>query len=353
MKREMFSVLELPNRSVAARKIFLFCFILFHPLSAQSSVDLQQGNADYPVPLPVALQALQDETPSFLFPGTVRSAAFSLQTTSTALAHNTSAGAEFAPFLIGNNVSLSKYLSGRLLRVLLRTRISIAAHTSAETGFHSAIGFRFMLHDDADLRADSLFQKKLVEWGNTDQTIHSQCEGTLPEERISCITESVSRNSAYQQQIDSLREAMKDSLWNKSVFELAFAGVYHSNKNSSITFQRFHGYLNGALPVFGSRGQIMFGISGWHGQSEHTSGTENRLSLQCRMVYGNPSERFFAELAGSAADRYIPDLGITIGAMQKVFNGVWVQTFVSQSLFGRELIGSIFKLQCSVAMPEL
>ncbi|MEO6045934.1 MAG: hypothetical protein ABIQ57_00525, partial [Candidatus Kapaibacterium sp.] len=127
-------------------------------IHAQPALDIREGNADYPIPMPAAQIAVGSERgPLFMEPSTVRNSAFAAQHIWSNGAPQLSMGAEFAPLLIGDAVDLSEYLSGRLIRVLLRTRISVAAEINNGGANNSgtmraALGVRWMLHDDADLR---------------------------------------------------------------------------------------------------------------------------------------------------------------------------------------------------------
>jgi hypothetical protein len=333
----------------------------FQALQAQSNIDLRQGNADYPVPDPPALLALQGNSPSLLYPSTVRDLAISLNTNRTYNSTHTYAGIEFAPILIGNEIDLSEYLSGRLIRVLLRTRISVASEISKDMGFHGAIGLRWMLHDDADIRADSTFQKKLIEWGSRIKDLVIQCESTESKgtnEYYSCITKAVGSQYSLQQKIDSLRNALKNKFWNKSVFEIAFAAVYRSSNSQSVNsnkleIQRYNCYMNYAFPMIGTKGQIVFGASGWLGHNDYIFPYQRQGAVIGRFCYGNISERFFLETKYAAANKFRPDWNLGIGTIMHITNGFWVKSGVGVSLLQQNLIGTEAYLSFSFGTPEI
>lgn len=326
----------------------------------QSARDLRQGNPDYPVPEPAALISIQDNTPSLLYPSTVRTLAFSVNTIYTNGRNITAAGMEFTPLLIGNNIDQSEYLSGRLIRVLLRTRISMAATLDQGNGFHAALGLKWMLHDDADPRADSLFQRTLIKFARSSASVMKQCGTVLPGDSASfkiCLTEAVSRDYNFQARIDSLRDAMKDNLWNRSVFEVAVASVYNSNQidgsRTSLGIERYQGYFNIAMPVLERNGQIIIGFGGWTGREDLSQSYHQRGSIILRGTFGGPSERFFLESKCASANTFHPDWRAGLGSMLRVANGLWMETGLSLSLLETSWIGPEFYLRFSFGTPEI
>jgi len=361
------SVLVPSSPAVSVCIVVLFCSVLVSRSPAQSARDLRQGNADYPVPFPVALQSLQDGLPSLLSPSTVRSLSFSFAASSSPRPlpdarqqrfplspqspmdrHvQTSAGIEVAPFLIGAGTDLADYLSGRMMRVLLRTRVSAAFVLTPGSGFTGAAALRWMLHDDADLRSDSIFQRTLSAWG------------TDPSLRL---------DPAVQERIDSLRDALKDSLWNRSVFELAASGVFSSPGGSSshnasgvvsahgasgAAMHRYHGYFVGALPLHGSSAQILIGASGWLGTADGMPEYRRRGALVVRACAGGVSERIYIESGVTGAKGYRPDVSLGLGSMLRIGRGIWLSGGIRASLNDRAWAGQQGFFNVSFGTPEL
>jgi hypothetical protein len=323
---------------------------------AQSARDLRQGNADYPIPDPVALIALQENAPSLLYPSTVRSLVFSFQYTQTANRNLGVAGVEIAPLLMGDAVDLSEYLSGRMMRMLLRTRISMSAELNPKNGFRGALGLRWMSHDDADPRSDSLFQKTLAQWGREMPSLESPCsELADPVSQIACLTKAVSNQQGLQPRIDSLRNAMKDSLWNHSVFEFAVVALHNSvnKETASEDFQQYHAYFSIALPVVGRNGQVVLGFTGRVGHNDESSLYKHSGSVIFRGVYGNPYRRGFIETNFAAANGFQPDVLLGAGYSLQIGNGVWLNSGVTGSLLGRDWNKPELYLRLNFGTPEI
>ncbi|MBL0175648.1 MAG: hypothetical protein IPP94_10355 [Ignavibacteria bacterium] len=329
---------------------------------AQRAADLRQGNADYPVPDPAAMHALQEGAPSLLHPSSVRSLSLATSMSWTSTEPRVTAGFECAPLLLGDAVDLSSYLSGRLMRVLLRTRVSAAAVLNGSDGFHGALGLRWMLHDDADLRSDSLFQRTLAAWGRAIPELAAPCGGAGFSDNgdvMACLTEGVSGRRGMQAAIDSLRDAMKGSLWNRSVFELAVVAVYRSlgvdaaTRSDALAVKQYHIHANCAFPLAGSSGQIIFGASGMTGRGDDGTPYQRQGALTVRALYGGVSERFFAETTFVAAHGLQPAFVPSLGAFLRVANGCWVQTSVGASLPGRSWISPEASLQLVFGTPEI
>jgi len=293
-------------------------------------LDIRLVAADYPVPIPAASSALQSEGgPLFLEPSTVRSAAFSSRGVWNGDAHHLSVGAEFAPFLLGDGTTLSDYLSGRLERVWLRTRVSFAMDLSDGSGFRSALGLRWMLHDDADLRADSTFAQTVARWGS---------QGRAPN-------------------FDSLRDALKEIYWNRSVFEMALAATYQGTTDvdgrAAVVVRQYHGFFSAGFPMLGRSGQIQFGASGWGGFDGEDTRYQRQGSLTFRSFYGAASERAFAGVRLVAANLYEPDYRLEIGGLLRIGNGFWLRPDVGASLRSRSRLGPEASITLSFGTPEV
>jgi hypothetical protein len=322
----MMRVPDLPFVAVA------IMVLLALPVCAQPPLDIRQGNIDYPVPLPAGLAALlSEEDPLFMEPSTVRNATVAMQGVRMGEATHVALGGEFAPFLIGSGVNLSDYLSGRLIRVLLRTRISFAVDLSEGTGFHSALGLRWMLHDDADLRADSLLLRALHGWEEGRW-------GTEPG-------------------FDSLRAAFRELYWNRSVVEIAVAGAFRGrvggNGTMALVARQYHGFLSAGFPAFGTSGQIQFGASGWTGFTPGESAYQRQGSLTLRLFYGTASERLFAGTRLVAGSLDIPDYRVELGGLVGVGNGFWLRPDLGASLLRHPSRGAEAGITLSFGTPEL
>ncbi len=323
-------------RSSIIVSLSLIISLFVNSASAQTGHDLREGIIDYPIPIPSAIYPLVTGIPSVIEPTTVRNFAFSAVSNWGLRTPNTIIGAEVTPLLIGNETSLSTYLSSRLLRVVLRTRISFAMTFPQDHLYHSALGLRWMLHDDADLRSDSLFQRALVRWASQYPNIQAQCAASSDADALtSCLTEQVSHRSDIQKQIDSLRRAFKDTYWNRSVVEMVFVFGYkgfinRENESRFVIDQHFLS-LVAAFPFCGTSGQILFG---GNAQAGHINDNvyRHRGTISIRGYYGSASERMFLE-AGEAFTSYIePETRLSIGALTRVANGLWLQGNVSAPL---------------------
>ena len=306
---------------------------------AQPFHDLQEGLIDYPVPFPTAIRALLDESPSLLDPSTVRNSTFGIGSTWSSGGTRTSAGFELAPLLISDAVGLSEYLYSRLTRVLLRTRISVAASLPDDGHISPAFGLRFMLHDDADLRAYSLYQDILNEWdkqapmrdiappaaNKEDSARHAAALTLIMEE---------SRRKFIRDKIDSLRQTIQETYWNLSVVEMAFNAVYHSVGDNDLAVQRYVGYVSGGWPMLGSNSQIVFGLGGWVGRFVEFSDYERLASFQVRQYLGTTVERLYLEEKVDWANTDMPGYRVGLGSTQRLADGLWIRDNVSLALKG-------------------
>lgn len=293
-------------------------------------LDIRLVNSDYPVPTPAALCALQsEEGPLFLETSSARSATVATRGLWNNDAHHLAVGAEFAPFLLGDGTSLSEYLSGRLKRVLLRTRVSFAVDISGGSGFRSALGLRWMLHDDADLRADSLFAQTVTRWGSQRRTPN----------------------------FDSLRDALKDLYWNRSVFEMALAATYRSvtdaEGEAALVVGQYHGFFSAGFPMLGRSGQVQFGASGWGGFDGLEPRYQRQGALTFRSFYGSASERLFAGVRLVGANLSEPDYRLEVGGLLRLGNGFWIRPDLGASLLHRSQHGPEASITLSFGTPEI
>jgi hypothetical protein len=326
---------------------------------AQFSIDLKQGNADYPVPVPAALYALHTGSPLYLEPMTVRGATFSAQELCSFSGSRFSVGTEIAPVLIGNAIDLSKYLSGRLIRVLLRTRFSVGITSLGNNRFNTALGLRWMAHDDADPRADSSFERALIAWGEQDTSIATVFDKTTFNQLRgyhSHLTKTIASRKSMQAKIDSLRDALKARLWNKSVFEVAVAAVYHSapDSNNTVPFivRRYNAFLNAALPL-NHNTMIHLGASGQVGFDDDRLLYQRQGAFITRLYYGSVTERGYGGFKFAATNIAVPDYRIEMGALLKIANGLWLRPEYSVSANKHPYEASQASITLSFGTPEM
>jgi hypothetical protein len=327
-----------------------------HLCFAQSSRDLSQASADYPVGEPAALHAVQEYVPAMLEPASVRTLAFSASLLQSDNQHS-ALGIELAPFLMGNDIDLSKYRSGRLFRLLVRTRVSFAMNAGHTDEFRGAFGLRWSLHDDADLAADPRFRQGLVDLGTSNPDLQSECAAVVSadsEAYRSCLTHRVSQQPALQPQIDKLRDDMKEMLWNHSNFELSVAQTFHSSPSATpVHVEQWHSYFSFVWPLIGSSGQVGFGANGSLGYPDSSATYERRGAITVRGYYGTANARAFLEFRLAARTNVLPDLLPALGAALRVANGVWLQASISASLLERSWTGTQAQIRLSVASPEI
>lgn len=316
---------------------------------------LAEGIIDYPIPIPSAIYPLQAGIPSVIEPTTVRNFAFSAVSNWGLNSPNRIIGAEVTPLLIGNETSLSTYLSSRLLRVVLRTRISFAMTFPQNNIYHSALGFRWMLHDDADLRADSVFQRALVHWASQYPDIQAQCASSGDASALtSCLTEHVSYRADIQKQIDSLRRVFKDTYWNRSVVEMAFVfgykGFVNGENESRFAIDQHFLSLAAAFPFCGTSGQVLFGGNAQAGYFSDNV-YRHRATLSVRGYYGSARERMFLEVGETFTSYVKPETRLCIGGVTRIANGLWLQANVGAPLQANS--SPIAAVTLSFGTPEI
>jgi hypothetical protein len=184
-----------------------------------------------------------------------------------------------------------------------------------------------MLHDDADLRADSLFAR----------TINS-----APGERRGLM-------------FDSLRAALKDRFWNRSVFEMALAAKYQSTIDQKMAFavRQYHGFLSAGFPMLGRSGQVQFGASGWGGFADQDARYQRQGSITFRTLYGSPSERLFLGGRLIATSLMAPDYRLEFGGLMRIANGLWLRPDLGVSLLDHPARGPEASVTMSFGTPEI
>jgi hypothetical protein len=297
-------------------------------------IDIRYMNADYPLPLPTALGAVMSEGgPLFLEPSTVRNVGIAIRGVWGNGLPRYAIGGEFAPVLMGDNIDLSDYLGDgigdRLSRIMIRTRLSFAVESHTTGGFNSALGLRWMLHDDADLRSDSLFAQTVTRWNR---------EGGKPA-------------------FDSLRDALKERFWNRSVFEIALAANYRSRQQGDgsivTSVSGYHGFFSAGFPMLGSSGQVQFGVSGWGGFAEDDPHYQRQGAVTFRAMYGSASGRLFAGARLVATSLLEPDYRMDLGGLVRIGNGFWLRPDIGVSLMRHPLRGPEASITMSFGTPEL
>lgn len=337
------------------RTFILLYFIFTNICLGQYACDLDQGNADYPVPEPLAFHSLLENSSFILFPSSVRSLVVSSGIIESRDLRVNVVGVELAPFFMFKAFNLSHYLSGRLFRLAVRTRISLAATTISNNGFRGSAGLRWMLHDDEDIRADSLFQKSLYELGSGIAELKLKCaEISSKADSYTCYTEGVSQLQLQQAKIDSVREMMKHLLWNRSAFELGVTSTYSSDIHNLTgeSIQQFNLYLNAALPM-GTSGQKIFGINGKIGRESSGLQYERAISLIGLLALGNPSTRGYTEIRYRASNLFPFDIRPGVGASFHLLNGLGVQIDISISALKEVWKSGEGFLILSLGTPEI
>jgi hypothetical protein len=298
-------------------------------VDGEPSTALRLANADYPVPVPVAIHAYDiDGGPMTLEGSSVRNAGFTIRAAFDGITERTRVGMELAPLLIGGGISLEEYLSSRLLRLLIRPRISFGVELSNDNAFYPSLGLRWMLHDDADLRADS--------------TMLALLAGVSPGDRAAAV--------------DSARAALKEELWNRSVYELAVAGSWRSVRADDgrvvLHPTGYYGAIVAGFPMLGTSGQLQASTSCfWTPLPPHLFDLFE-ASLTTRAYYGTASERLFVGLRLDA-DRHAPvDYRLELGGQLRVANGFWLRPDIGWSIGGGARVGPAASLTMSFGTPE-
>lgn len=342
------------KRKIAGWVTWLY-LLTAHAANAQMARDLQEGNADYAVPVPAALLALQNGSPVLMEPSSVRSMAVGARAAVTDYGSMASSfGAEVAPILLGGNLDLADYLRSRASRVWYRLRISLAAQQSSVGGLNSALGLRLMLHDDADPRADRSWQSAMVDLGSSVPSIAHiyQVDTMIGGNHIVRIdtlglTAAVSNSRSLQTNIDSIRDLFMDRHWDLSVFDFGVAAVYHSDASSNqLRVRRYCGFFS-----IGCHYQL--GVSGWLGYDELAPFYQHEATFALRTYVGENAVRGYIGVDMNVRANLAPDYRAELGAITRILNGLWLREFVDFSCFQRPLFGPKASLTLTFGTPAI
>lgn len=234
---------------------FRWFFVVLLPLlslwiepasSLAQSPAMSAGVIDYPVPEPLAAYGFSDDAAEALYPMTVRTYTAGMSGSFRTSEFTPIITLEVAPVLLSRHLTLSEYLASRAERVFLRTRISAALSHERSGRIGQSFGLRFMLHDDADWRADSSLYKLLRTYAaltngvDTIQAIEQAAE-TIPHDIL-----------------DSARDTFARSMWDRSVVEMGFAVAQNRAEDSGRTFQVL---TSGAFPLILEKLQLNVGLN--------------------------------------------------------------------------------------------
>jgi hypothetical protein len=250
---------------------------------------------------------------------------------------------EFSPYLMigGSSLSLKSYQESALKRILYHTRVSLGTQRSGDTTF-VAVGLRFTLLDESDLRLDNDYISKVFSLNDRALDITSRIRDhfrgpapvyvALPKNQRDSIDrlvgDSIAVEAAATQMLDSSiaaeRETAKLRNWNKPIVEvgLAFAGASSDSMHlSGIVGTKAALWLVGAGGI-DDWGQWVIGLNAtlYRKDSGKFSGVDG--SLSSRLYAGENAYKGFIQFESQIADGDLQNL-MQLGGELRLYGIIW------------------------------
>ena len=294
---------------------------------------------------------------------------------------------EIAPSLFNPSVSLSDYQKS-LTRIFYTSTFSIGTAKDANGGSLLSVGLKMKLVDGADLRTNIAFNKFISDQHNYysdafEQAIDEEAskQATLKHEKTT--TAEVEVTIAFQDttnpdhgkiyddvmkkigekvdvnKISNYRNAVKDSLWNATTWDLGVAALF-SSKDTLI--KNFSGpskvglWTALGLPI-GSLSQILLGLNVL--VSDDTTGNDGAgklTQLSCdvgaRIYYGRNDDKGYFQVEADAQHSVLPAYKIGVGIETTLSGGIWFDCTLGLQKTGSQSAVFAPNLNISFAPPE-
>jgi hypothetical protein len=308
--------------------------------SPVDTVDLFKMRADFTVPESPAFKLVDIDESAILRPASVRelALAFSSFTDSTdgGLRLPRSVGIEVAPWLAAKSRTL-KRPEYRRQAWLYRFRVSGAVHTSegARRPHQVAGGLRFTFFDDADVRLDTVLEKRVLVILERIADVHTvaarRCIRDRPPEEcrgvVRLTAEEQEQVTAIEKEITAASDDRAQELWNaRSVHvALAFSGKAADTLGNGLQSNALSAWGSAAFRT--SRGtQLLLGARGGWMRDTSTDERRNRIEGSARFYVGGGHYRGFVEgQIGSEEKQEFTPWFVSSGAEVRLTNSVWAQ----------------------------
>jgi hypothetical protein len=310
------------------------------PRSAVDTIDLFKMRADFTVPESPAFKLVDVDESAILRPASVRelAVAFSSFTDSTdgGLRLPKSVGIEVAPWLAAKSRTVKRPEYARRAW-LYRFRVSGAVHTSegARRPHELGGGLRFTFLDDADIRLDTILEKRILVILERIADVHTaaarRCLRERPAEEcrgvVRLTVAEQEEVAAVEREITAASDDRAQELWNaRSVHvALAFSGKAADTLGNGLRSNVLSAWASAALPT--SRGtQLLVGTRGGWMRDTATGERKNRIDGSARFYVGGGHYRGFVEgQIGAEQDQEFTPWFLNSGAEVRLSNSVWAQ----------------------------
>jgi len=309
------------------------------PITALINDSLEQYyRLDFAIPQTPASEMIDLEPSNILRPSTVRefTTVFSDWVDSnSSLKLPDVFGVEISPFLMfsGKHLSLTKYQKNPFL---YRTRVSVAfkhsGNNSSTTEY--AFGIRATIFDDSDLRTSKEYINNVTRVSKVYNAIIVSAIDRLPVAfdttsgsgviDIATLPFTDDEKRSLRKIIDSVN-TIKQSSWNKNIWEIALGGSAFSpdTLDKTIQWQRFSLWTTYGLRI-GKQGQLLIGGLGTTERDSTTGDFSAEGSLSTRLYLGANDYKFFGETQFSFIENFKPAYLLNSGVEIKLRENIWI-----------------------------
>lgn len=334
---------------------------------------------NFMVPDVPAFMALDDNPSEMLKPSAPRDLAvmFSSFRSGNEFIIPKSFAAEFAPGLFASTkINLHDYQTKYLIRMLTKTRLSLATKYENKTNFNQlSAGIKLTLIDQGDYRSDTAFLNEKV-YSQLDQyesliatkkqeylKAHNMTATELAmNEELNNEIEDTIKLDLINKDIRSSVDEYKRTHWNSTRLELTYATVASTSDSllNKATLKRHLIWLVYAIKP-GKKcdwAQILFGLN-YQLINDVGQFNRNQYSLNTRAYFGSNKAKGFAEIQFRNAQSPIGSLQaksllLNCGLDLDIYSGVWIHLAGGvDNLLGKnartQLIGN---MNLYVSLPE-
>lgn len=361
----------------------LFLLVCIFSSRAQNPETIGQNKLNFAVPDLPAFKALGSEPSNILRPSTPES--FSLIVSQFYNGDNISMpanfAAEIAPWILAksNKITLADYHEHD---ILYSTRVSLGTSRDSLNRYNFAVGLRFSIIDEGDLKNDEDFLKLLFDKlaNHLDKKNELRLQYMIDNQLT---PEAYEANKEYYEQeiekmmpgniddeIDAMKKAYKEVYWNREKLDIAIATVGYSTDSvgSNIGFKSFDGWISYALPIFKMKGeydgsatnpqkyagQLLFGGNIKAYEHRFDQKTYFNAFLNTRIYVGTNRIKGFTELQYSYLQfEESNHLLMTLGGEINPVDGVWLEFYAGMERnTDSNLNTSVAKFNLRFSIPE-
>lgn len=321
------------------------------------TIEAGWGTLNYSVPESPAFKILGTSPSSIMRPTSTRNIAFSIGNyflnNGATIPQNLAV--EISPALFDPHLSLTKF---RQNRFWYTSALSVGTKVNTDKSYAIAVGVKFKLLDEQDLRMNDVLIKKFDEYGpnlvnafaNAVKTVTRQLKANDPTNTVDFPTYSQNVADAYRDtanakhamikklidaeinssfdvtKISKFRDSIKKANWNKPIWDLGFASLFNS-KDSLLrnikAFSKIGLWTTFGAPL-GAKGQLLIGLSAQLKDSLSRSLNIGTLNIGSRAYYGSNDLKGFIEANANIETHQSGIYKASLGIETTFFGGMWV-----------------------------